>query len=128
MARPELYEVAMDAAMEAAGSHLIRGRKSVSSVQAYILLALYARNVQPQAEDRAWMYSGLAIRFGSLYSLRSNCSETDAEWQLTLECTHIQALYTTESTEIGTHTRRSVEYGKHGGHSSTENRKYSGGE
>ena len=61
-ARPDLCDAAMDAALGAAAVQLIRGRNTVEAVQAYIILAFYGPPSQPDGEDRAWTYSGLAIR------------------------------------------------------------------
>ncbi|KAL1949311.1 hypothetical protein VTO73DRAFT_8192 [Trametes versicolor] len=63
--RPDLYHRAMNCARLAAGSTLIGGQKSVETVQAYILLALYPVPARKWEEDRCWVYLGLAIRIAT---------------------------------------------------------------
>ncbi|TFK93973.1 hypothetical protein K466DRAFT_593952 [Polyporus arcularius HHB13444] len=63
--RPELYQQAMNCARLAGGSTLIGGQKSVETVAAYILLALYPVPARKWEEDRCWVYLGLAIRIAT---------------------------------------------------------------
>ncbi|KAI0091326.1 hypothetical protein BDY19DRAFT_886393 [Irpex rosettiformis] len=63
--RPELYQRAMEFARLAAGTALIGGQKSVESVHAYILLALYPVPAKKWEDDRGWIYLGVAIRIAT---------------------------------------------------------------
>ncbi|KAI0749472.1 hypothetical protein C8Q80DRAFT_1269350 [Daedaleopsis nitida] len=63
--RPELYQQAMTCARLAGGSTLIGGQKSVETVAAYLLLALWPVPARKWEEDRAFVYLGLAIRIAT---------------------------------------------------------------
>ena len=56
----------MNCARLAGGSTLIGGQKSVETVAAYMLLALYPVPARKWEEDRSWVYLGLAIRYAHL--------------------------------------------------------------
>lgn len=63
--RPELYAQAMQYAQTAAGNALISGTKNVEMCAAYILLSLYPMPVKRWAQQRSWLYLGLAIRIAT---------------------------------------------------------------
>ncbi|KAI0343809.1 hypothetical protein BDW22DRAFT_1210382 [Trametopsis cervina] len=64
-ARPDLYAKAMDYAQLAAGTALIGGKKSVDNVHAYLLLSLFPRPIQTRADDRSWLFVGVAIQMAT---------------------------------------------------------------
>lgn len=55
--------MAMQYAQHAAGNALITGTKNVDMCAAYILLSLYPTPVKRWAQQRSWLYLGLAIRY-----------------------------------------------------------------
>ena len=54
----------MHFAKHSAANALIDGWKSVELCQAYILMSIYAVPARRWEEDRSWLYTGLAIRYG----------------------------------------------------------------
>lgn len=58
----------MHFAKHSAANALIDGWKSVELCQAYILMSIYAVPARRWEEDRSWLYTGLAIRWGGLFS------------------------------------------------------------
>lgn len=70
--KSQVYPVAMHFAKSSAATALIDGWKSVELCQAYILMATYAVPARRWEEDRSWLYTGLAIRYVSIYSLTSS--------------------------------------------------------
>jgi hypothetical protein len=60
--RPDVYPQLMHYAQLAAGTGLISGTKNVEMCAAYILLSLYPVSTRRMAEQRSWLYLGLAIR------------------------------------------------------------------
>lgn len=55
--------MAMQYAQHAAANALIAGTKNVDMCAAYILLSLYPTPVKRWAQQRSWLYLGLAIRY-----------------------------------------------------------------
>ena len=53
----------MNYAQQAAGLALISGAKNVEMCSAYILLSLYPVPAKKLADQRGWLYLGLAIRW-----------------------------------------------------------------
>ena len=62
--KSEIYPIAMHFAKHSAANALIDGWKSVELCQAYILMSIYAVPARRWEEDRSWLYTGLAIRYG----------------------------------------------------------------
>ncbi|KAL0572941.1 hypothetical protein V5O48_009031 [Marasmius crinis-equi] len=60
--KPGLYLIAQEFARDAAGKALIGGQKSVDICQAYLLLGVYPVPKKKWAEDRSWLFQGVAIR------------------------------------------------------------------
>lgn len=52
----------MDIARELAAEALVRGPKTVETVQAFLLLAVYPRPEKKWADNRSWLFMGAAIR------------------------------------------------------------------
>lgn len=67
--KSEIYPIAMHFAKHSAANALIDGWKSVELCQAYILMSIYAVPARRWEEDRSWLYTGLAIRYGILFFL-----------------------------------------------------------
>lgn len=61
-ARPDVYNLAMDFARDAAGKGLIEGKQSVDTCQAYLLMSVYPVPTKKWVEDRSWLLMGVAIR------------------------------------------------------------------
>lgn len=53
----------MDIALDLAGETLTTGYQSIETVQAFLLLAVYPIPQKKLAEDRSWLYIGVAIRY-----------------------------------------------------------------
>ncbi|TRM57554.1 fungal-specific transcription factor domain-containing protein [Schizophyllum amplum] len=60
--RRHIYELAMTFARTAAGKALVDGFKSVDACQAYLLLGTYPMPKRNFADDRSWMFLGVAVR------------------------------------------------------------------
>ncbi|KAL1756031.1 fungal-specific transcription factor domain-containing protein [Schizophyllum commune] len=60
--RRHMYELAIGFARTAAGNALVNGLKSVDACQAYLLLGMYPTPKRNYADDRSWMFLGVAIR------------------------------------------------------------------
>ena len=67
-----IYPDAMARARLVAAIAFVAHGKSVESCQAYILLTLYGNPIRAGEEDKAWQFSGLAIRYASRSSLISD--------------------------------------------------------
>ena len=61
--KPELNSIAQEFARDAAGKALVGGQKGVDICQAYLLLGVYPVPKKKWAEDRSWLFQGVAIRF-----------------------------------------------------------------
>ncbi|KAJ7086357.1 hypothetical protein B0H15DRAFT_346044 [Mycena belliarum] len=72
--KSEIYPIAMHFAKHSAANALIDGWKSVELVQAYILMSIYAVPARRWEEDRAWLYTGLAIRLATDLNLHQVAS------------------------------------------------------
>ncbi|KAF8654088.1 hypothetical protein AX16_003621 [Volvariella volvacea WC 439] len=79
--RPGLYDIAKDFARDAAGRALIDGSKSVEVCQAYLLMGVYPVPKKKWAEDRSWLFMGVAIRMAMELQLNQppihNCGERE---------------------------------------------------
>ncbi|KAI0693284.1 hypothetical protein BC835DRAFT_1088575 [Cytidiella melzeri] len=60
--RPGLFSLLMDIAQDAASEALISGQKSVETVQAFLLLAVYPVPQKKWTDCRSWLLAGVAIR------------------------------------------------------------------
>ncbi|KZT33721.1 hypothetical protein SISSUDRAFT_389641 [Sistotremastrum suecicum HHB10207 ss-3] len=67
--RYDLFRMLSYHAQQCASGDLIFGKKTVESVQAYILMALYPMPSRQRSENRSWMYLGCAIRLASKLNL-----------------------------------------------------------
>lgn len=80
--RPGLYDLLSDIAVDAAGEALVSGAKTVETVQAFLLLAVYPVPKKKWVDDRSWLYMGTAIR--SAYLSAYLPSEIDAPYMIRL--------------------------------------------
>ena len=53
----------MEISRDAAGEALVSGSKTVETVQAFLLLAVYPVPKKKWLDDRSWLYMGTAIRY-----------------------------------------------------------------
>ncbi|KAJ7063223.1 fungal-specific transcription factor domain-containing protein [Mycena amicta] len=60
--RPGLYSKAHDLARDAAATSLIDGSIGVDVCQAYLILAVYPTPKKKWADDRSWLFIGIAVR------------------------------------------------------------------
>ncbi|KAJ7064990.1 hypothetical protein C8F01DRAFT_1021784 [Mycena amicta] len=60
--RPGLYSKAHDFARDAAATSLIDGSIGVDVCQAYLILAVYPTPKKKWADDRTWLFTGIAVR------------------------------------------------------------------
>lgn len=60
--RPGLFELLMEIAQDAASEALIKGTKTVETVQALLLVAVYPVLEKRWADTRTWLFIGAAIR------------------------------------------------------------------
>lgn len=68
-----------------AGESLISGRKSIETVQAYLLLSLYPAPREIWADDRGWMFLGCAIRMATDLNLQHPPVLKDGNTATTME-------------------------------------------
>ena len=73
----------MHYAQHTAGKALVFGKKSVEVCQGFILLSLYPAPARRWADDRSWIYLGLAIRYAVIASELDSVLTESSEWQLT---------------------------------------------
>ncbi|KAF9069929.1 fungal-specific transcription factor domain-containing protein [Rhodocollybia butyracea] len=80
--KPGLYPLAIDFAREAAGQALVEGSKRIDICQAYLLLGVYPSPKKKWAEDRSWLFMGVAIRMALELELNlpppPHCDEREA--------------------------------------------------
>ncbi|KAJ7046707.1 hypothetical protein C8F04DRAFT_206845 [Mycena alexandri] len=72
---PNLYPMAHAFARDAAAATLVDGSIGVDICQAYLILAVYPVPKKKFADDRSWLFMGVAIRYYSL----SHCSKFNGE-------------------------------------------------
>ncbi|KAJ3545622.1 hypothetical protein NM688_g5606 [Phlebia brevispora] len=77
--RPGLYDVLMDIATDLAGDALIRGFKSVETVQAFLLLGVYPVPKKKWVDDRSWLYMGAAVRLAQEIDLHKPPTGSDEQ-------------------------------------------------
>ncbi|KAJ3726150.1 fungal-specific transcription factor domain-containing protein [Lentinula raphanica] len=80
--KASLYSLARDFARDAAGNALTYGAKKIDICQAYLLLGVYPSPKKRWAEDRSWLFMGVAIRMALELELHlpppSDCDEREA--------------------------------------------------
>ncbi|KAG7092320.1 hypothetical protein E1B28_008681 [Marasmius oreades] len=80
--KPGLYSIALEFARDAAGKALVGGQKGVDICQAYLLLGVYPVPKKKWADDRSWLFQGIAIRMAIELELNqpppSHCSPRES--------------------------------------------------
>ncbi|KAF9264819.1 hypothetical protein L218DRAFT_986810 [Marasmius fiardii PR-910] len=80
--KPGLYSIALEFARDAAGKALVGGQKGIDICQAYLLLGVYPVPKKKWAEDRSWLFQGIAIRMAIELELNqpppSHCSPRES--------------------------------------------------
>ncbi|KAI0341773.1 hypothetical protein BDW22DRAFT_272046 [Trametopsis cervina] len=73
--RPGLHDVLMDIGRDAAAEALVSGKKSVETVQAFLLLAVYPLPEKKWTNNRSWLLTGAAIRLAQELELDKTLHE-----------------------------------------------------